>query len=284
MAASNEQVDRLNEAAQAVRGATGELGAEQSYQVRSGRDVHLAEGDHVLIRMNDRTRRGEEAPDVLNGYRGVVDQIHSDRSLTVTWQRDTDDGHVQETRRLPAEFVERGGVSLGYAMTAHKLEGTTIKADWTLPDQTQQHGTVLVNGAGLDEAGFHVATSRHVGAVHIYAARDQVEDLATYTSNPPVDDPERDRRVSTALAEHAERTSEPVNDQPVHADLGQDPGREAKQVSDEEAAAAFARIRQRQEQRRQAQQDQKQPSRRRSRDRQQQRQQRPDHGPTMNPQ
>ena len=243
VAASNEQVDRLNEAAQAVRGATGELGTEQSYQVRSGRDVHLAEGDHVLIRMNDRTRRSEEAPDVLNGYRGVIDQIHDDRSLTVTWQRDTDDGHVHETRRLPAEFVERGGVSLGYAMTAHKLEGTTIKADWTLPDHTRQHGTVLVNGAGLDEAGFHVATSRHVGAVHIYAARDQVESLAAYTSNPPTDDQERDRRVSTALAEHAEATSEPVNDQPVHADLGQDPGREAKQVSDEEAAKAMAEIR-----------------------------------------
>ncbi len=236
LAASNEAVDRLNEAAQAVRTATGELGRTVHYRVRGGRDVTVAEGDHVMIRINDRRERLHQGPDVLNGYRGVVEKIHRDRRVQVAWQIEGEDGPTLQRATLSPDYVASGGLSLGYAMTGHKAEGMTVAGEWDRPDGQHHGGAVLVAAAGMDEPGLHVATSRHRDRVVLFAGRDQVEDIATATSlGAPTSSAEQLLRVQEALARHARATNQTRNDTPVHDDLGADPAAAAKQqrISDE---------------------------------------------------
>jgi len=178
LAASNEVVERLNDAAQAVRAATGELGPGRDYDVRGGRH----EGDHVLIRLNDRRQRMHQGPDVLNGYRGLVKGIEGDGTVRVAWQQAGADGPDTRRARLSPAYVATGGVTLGYAMTGHKAEGLTVAADWIRPDGVHQGGTVLVHAAGMDEPGLHVATSRHRDRVLIFAGRDRT---SWRTPTPP---------------------------------------------------------------------------------------------------
>jgi conjugative relaxase-like TrwC/TraI family protein len=79
LAATNNNVERLNDAAQAVRAASGELGNAHAYRLAAGHELLLHEGDHVLIRLNDRDQRLHTGPDVLNGYRGLVEHIDTER-------------------------------------------------------------------------------------------------------------------------------------------------------------------------------------------------------------
>lgn len=237
LASSNEAVGRLNEAAQAVREAAGELGPQRTYDVRGGRSLTLHEGDHVLIRLNDRSQRMHEGPDVLNGYRGVVEGIETDGRVRVAWRCEDVDGHREDRATLSPGYVAAGGVSLGYAMTGHKAEGLTVEADWTRPDGVHQGGSVLVHGPGMDEPGMHVATSRHRDRVHIFAGRTQLETAAqTHDRGMPTTDDQRQARVVTALAEHARTHDSSSNDKPVLDEL--EPGRYAPDPVPVQAAAA----------------------------------------------
>jgi len=235
LAAANDTVERLNDAAQAVRAAAGELGPEHVYAVKGGRSLRLRAGDHVLVRLNDRAQRMHEGPDVLNGYRGVVEHIDTgpggdrahgrDGAVRVAWQQHGPDGLVTHRATLSAEFVAGGGLSLGYAMTGHKAEGLTVAADWALADGARQGGTVLVHAAGMDEPGLHVATSRHRDKVILFAGRDQLETPAdTHELGIPTTDRQLERRVVAGLAEQARTRSANANDTPVHDDLGRGPG------------------------------------------------------------
>jgi len=242
LAAANDTVERLNDAAQAVRAAAGELGPEHTYEVKGGRSLRLREGDHVLVRLNDRAQRMHEGPDVLNGYRGVVEAIDTapdsrdsnssgdsgaNSAARVAWQQQGPDGLVTHRATLSAEFVGAGGLSLGYAMTGHKAEGLTVAADWALPGGTRQGGTVLVHAAGMDEPGLHVATSRHRDKVILFAGRDQLETPAdTHELGIPTTDQQLEQRVVAGLAEQARTRPGTANDRPVHDDLGRGAGRE----------------------------------------------------------
>jgi len=252
LAAANDTVERLNDAAQAVRAAAGELGPEHVYAVKGGRSLRLRAGDHVLVRLNDRAQRMHEGPDVLNGYRGVVEHIDTgpggdrahrgDGAVRVAWQQHGPDGRVTHRATLSPEFVGAGGLSLGYAMTGHKAEGLTVSADWSLQDGTRQGGTVLVHAAGMDEPGLHVATSRHRDKVILFAGRDQLETPAdTHELGIPATGEQLERRVVAALAEQARTRSPTANDRPVHDDLGRAPrGRRPQRDPDLPAGAAPA--------------------------------------------
>jgi len=247
LAAANDTVERLNDAAQAVRAAAGELGPERVYAVKAGRSLRLRAGDHVLIRLNDRAQRMHEGPDVLNGYRGIVEHIDTrppsggdsgggdgaDGGVRVAWQQQGPDGLVTHRATLSAEFVGAGGLSLGYAMTGHKAEGLTVAGDWALPDGTRQGGTVLVHAAGMDEPGLHVATSRHRDRVILFAGRDQLETAGdTHELGIPATDQQLEQRVVAALAEQARSRTTAANDRPVHDDLHRSPARPAEAVPD----------------------------------------------------
>ena len=225
LAAANDTVERLNDAAQAVRAAAGELGAEHVHEVKGGRSLRLRVGDHVLVRLNDRAQRMHEGPDVLNGYRGVVEAIDTGGSVQVAWQQQGPDGHDTRRAKLSAEFVGAGGLSLGYAMTGHKAEGLTVAADWALPYGTRQGGTVLVHAAAMDEPGLHVATSRHRDKVILFAGRDQLETPAdTHELGVPTTEGQLERRVVAGLAEQARARPGTANDTPVHDDLARAAG------------------------------------------------------------
>jgi len=242
LAAANDTVERLNDAAQAVRAAAGELGPEHAYAVKGGRSLRLRQGDHVLVRLNDRAQRMHEGPDVLNGYRGVVEALATGGSVGVAWKQQGEDGLDTRRARLSAEFVGGGGLSLGYAMTGHKAEGLTVAADWARPDGTRQGGTVLVHAAGMDEPGLHVATSRHRDKVILFAGRDQLETPAdTHERGTPATDVQRARRVIAALAEQARTRPGNASDRPVHDDLGGAPTTPEAQPS-RRAATTWAEI------------------------------------------
>ncbi len=242
LAAANDTVERLNDAAQAVRAAAGELGPEHVYEVKGGRSLRLRQGDHVLVRLNDRAQRMHEGPDVLNGYRGVVEALAAGGSVGVAWKQQGPDGLDTRRARLSAEFVGGGGLSLGYAMTGHKAEGLTVTGDWARPDGTRQGGTVLVHAAGMDEPGLHVATSRHRDKVILFAGRDQLETPAdTHERGTPATDVQRARRVIAALAEQARTRPGNASDRPVHDDLGGAPTVPEAQPS-RRAATTWAEI------------------------------------------
>jgi hypothetical protein len=87
-------------------------------------------------------QRMHQGPDVLNGYRGLVEGIEGDGTVRVAWQQAGADGPDTRRARLSPAYVATGGVTLGYAMTGHKAEGLTVAADWIRPDGVHQgeHG------------------------------------------------------------------------------------------------------------------------------------------------
>jgi hypothetical protein len=182
----------------------------------------LAASNESLSRSttNDRRQRMHQGPDVLNGYRGLVEGIEGDGTVRVAWQQAGADGRDTHRAALNPAYVALGGITLGYAMTGHKAEGLTVAADWTRPDGVHQGGAVLVHAAGMDEPGLHVATSRHRDRVLIFAGRDQLEDANTaYERGVPATAEARDRRVIAALAEQAAARSPTANDRPVLDEL-----------------------------------------------------------------
>jgi hypothetical protein len=215
LAATNANVDRLNGAAQAVRAAGLELGPAHDYRLTAGRELRLHAGDHVLIRLNDRNQRMHQGPDVLNGYRGLVEHIDDDRRVTVAWRATGPDGPQLQRAVLDPGFVAAGGLSLGYAMTVHKAEGLTVGAGWTRDDSAPGGGVVLVHAAGMDAAALHVATTRHREQVLIFTVRepDHHEHAHDITA---VDRP---NPALLALAEHARTGARNLDDIPVHDDL-----------------------------------------------------------------
>ena len=221
VASTNEQVDRLNAGAQAVRQAQGELGEGRTYDLVGGRSLHLREHDHVMVRINDK-QPGQ--PDALNGYRGVVEHLHDDGRVTVRWDRNTTDGRVAETATFTPEYVAKGGLTLGYAITIHKSQGMTIGSDgatWTGRDGERRGGAVLFYAAGADNAGSFVAASRHKLKMWMFLARKDVESSQDeYLLGVPRTTFERTRRVITKLIDRAKQTEINANDRPVMVDLG----------------------------------------------------------------
>ncbi|MER5627297.1 MobF family relaxase [Streptosporangium sp. NPDC002544] len=165
LAGTNADVERLNAAARALRRRAGELsGTEVLYRLPGGRTLALAVGDHVRVRQNDyraRKSRGRRA-DVLNGYRGVVVAIHSDRSVTVEWRRTGADGPTLVVERVSAAYIGAGGLSHGTAMTVAAAQGLT-----------GQH--TLVYGMGLDPHTLYTAMSRDRLSAHLYLPRTVLE-------------------------------------------------------------------------------------------------------------
>ncbi|KOV81810.1 MobF family relaxase [Nocardia sp. NRRL S-836] len=223
IAATNEIVNRLNDAAQALRAQAGELGHHHTYAVAGAQDITLYEGDYVTIRVTERSTDPNEPP-VLNGYRGVIDTIAEDGTLTVRWQRATRGGRVVQTRALSPAFVAKGGIRKGYALTGHTAQGLTVGSDgatWPGPDGNRRGGAVLYDPTGADNPGALVATTRHKLSVTMFLGRTSVEtNQDQYLHGVPTTKWERTRRVITKLVDRATATETNRNDIPVLVDLG----------------------------------------------------------------
>ncbi len=84
--------------------------------------LELCEGDWVLARRNDR-RIG-----VHNGDLGVVAHI-DDGAVTVALDRGP-------TVTIPVDYIERGHLDHGYALTVHKAQGATCDRTFVLGDES----------------------------------------------------------------------------------------------------------------------------------------------------
>ncbi|WP_447009060.1 MobF family relaxase [Saccharothrix sp. DSM 118769] len=254
LSATRDMVDRLNQGAQALRLAGDELGPGRTYALRHGGEIRFHIGDHVLMRINAVQRRTLADTDILNGYRAVVTHIADDGTLTVEWQEDIADGRTTRLGRLTPEYIARGGVSLGYAMTVHKSEGLTVGDQWRGPDGKWSGGTVLFHAAGADNPAAHVATSRHRSAVHLFAPLDALDTELEATDRPePHTRAERMERAVEKLAHRARATETSPDDFPVVVQLGlaefrdlTDAQTREQHAHDAEAAAREA-VRRRQE-------------------------------------
>lgn len=237
LAATNEQVSRINDAMQAVRAARGELGDAASYRLAGGRQAVFRVGDLVMIRRNDRTEQAVTGAPVLNGYRGVVTAITAE-GVEVAWRTDSTDSATQPAAEdaagglsravLSPSYIAQGGLDLGYALTAHKAEGLTVNGAWVRPDGTRNDGTVLVYGPGMDNPGLYVSLSRDKGQAILFAARAELEgDRENLLYGPPATEQALTDRVVAALAEQANATATSANDRPVLVDLPQAPAQPA---------------------------------------------------------
>ena len=148
---------RLNELAQGLRFAEGELG-EAFIEVGEGR-IH--DGDHVVTRVN----RGGRSP-VHNRERWVVEAIDAEaRTVRLL--------HVTEQDRviaLDAEYLDRcaadavGPVELGYAITKYGAQGMTVDRAF------------VVLGDGLSKEEAYTALTRAREGTELYAvSREPVE-------------------------------------------------------------------------------------------------------------
>ncbi|MBS3942001.1 MAG: relaxase domain-containing protein [Actinobacteria bacterium] len=117
VAARRTDIDDLNRRARIRLAADGQLSGPAL-------DLGGAEfrvGDRLLCLRNHRHLG------VLNGTRGTVTDIdHHDRSLA--FRRDDNGRQV----RLPADYLDAGHVTHGYALTAHKAQGLTCDATFVL--------------------------------------------------------------------------------------------------------------------------------------------------------
>ena len=120
LAATNEQVGRINNATQAVRKVRGELGPAATFRLPGGTHARFHVGDLVLIRRNDRHQQAVQGDAVLNGYRGVVTAV-TPTGVEVTWRDPAAAPDAPlSTAVLSAGYLAQGGLELGYALTAHK--------------------------------------------------------------------------------------------------------------------------------------------------------------------
>ena len=154
-------------------------------------DRSFAAGDRVVLLRNNKTL------DVDNGDRGLVVDVDADRrALTV----ELDAGREV---RIPDWYLDAGWVDHGYALTAHKLQSTTV-------DRT----FALASDGLYQEAGYSIATrARH--ETHFYLASQP--DLADHEHAHGPPQPPEDAITRFARHLNASRAQTLASDEPAHA-------------------------------------------------------------------
>ncbi|WP_335992352.1 MobF family relaxase [Glycomyces sp. MUSA5-2] len=189
IAATNADVTVLNDAAQAIRIAEGELDptAGRDYRIEGGRVLRVHVGDVVAARAND------YSAGLLNGHRGVVTGIEPDGTLTVEILQAGPDGPVPVPKTVSERYVRFGDLTLGYALTGHRAQGQT--AD-----------TVHASLTGMDAHAAYSVLTRHRERVDVWLAADVLEDDAARARlGAPADDTERAKRAVDAYLDHLDR-------------------------------------------------------------------------------
>jgi conjugative relaxase-like TrwC/TraI family protein len=150
-AATNDQVDSVNDAVQRLRLGLGEL--RPDCRARIGGAEHAYLGDVVVTRRNDRELRTSTGEPVRNRDAWDVVATHVDGSLTVSHRA----GHG--TLSLPADYV-RHHVRLGYAATEHGNQGDTVDVGIQLVSMATTHRGLYVGATrGREDNQFYVVTS-----------------------------------------------------------------------------------------------------------------------------
>ncbi len=135
MATTNKAVNDLNVVARAELKRRAGLTGGREYRFANGK-IELAAGERVLMTRND-YRAGR---DIRNGDLATVTQLHKD-GITVKLDR--------EAREVRIDLREYQDVKHGYALTAHKMQGSTI-----------EHGVVYANAQHMSRELAYVMDSR----------------------------------------------------------------------------------------------------------------------------
>jgi AAA domain len=181
------QVAELNADAHALMRANGRLGDDEI----TARDRAYATGDRVILLRNNASL------DVDNGDRGVVIAVDTGRrALTI----ELDAGRQVD---LPDWYLDAGWVDHGYALTAHKLQSTTV-------DRT----FALATSDLYQEAGYSIATrARH--ATHFYLAPQPEAEDHESAHGPPRPPEDAITRFARHLSDSRAQTL--ASDEPARA-------------------------------------------------------------------
>lgn len=165
-----DTVTALNERARLDRVATGQVNPKRAVSLHRGTEA--SRGDLVITRRNDRTLI-TGAGWVKNNDRWIITATHSDGSITV--QRANTHANTCTstggTVRLPASYVAKH-LELGYAITAHRAQGTTVDT-----------AHAVVHSSQMTRETFYVAMTRGREANSCYVATDQTH-LEQHHQNP----------------------------------------------------------------------------------------------------
>jgi conjugative relaxase-like TrwC/TraI family protein len=182
--ASNDELDRLNAAAQERRAAAGELGHRRARL--PDRPYDLRAGDEVILTGQLRPH-GEER--VENGTRGTVLSV-DERADRVVMRTDE-----QQSRDVEFSTREFADVRLAYAQHVYKAQGLTT-----------DRALVLTGGWQSDRERAYVALSRARERTDVYVSREDLGEDGT-----DADLIERlAERVSLSHAQQASVTRDPV--------------------------------------------------------------------------
>ncbi len=173
IALRRDDVLDLNLAGHRLMSDAGKLGRER---LAVG-EIELLPGDRIVCRENDRILG------VRNGTRGTILTIDGEaRSLTLR----TDAGLTVE---ISPDYLERGRIELGYAITGHASQGVTV-----------DRAFVLAPASGAHQEWGYVALSRARLQTRIYAVErdlDPDDHLPTLLTGDGLE------RVARSLAEQA---------------------------------------------------------------------------------
>ena len=192
-AETNDHVDTLNEAIQARRRDRGEVDDRTTARVAGGESV--GRGDVVVTRSNDRTLVTDEGQSVRNRERWIADRVAEDGRITVSRM----DGH--DSVVLPADYAQ-AHLRLGYASTAHGVQGETVDVSYTLVSRATTHRSLYV-GATRGRDANHLAVITET--TDLDDARDTLEWVIT---NDRVDVPATVRRRELADAATPSRNAQ----------------------------------------------------------------------------
>lgn len=148
-----DTVSQLNTRARTDRILAGEV-ALDGVRLHDGNEA--SRGDLVITRKNDR-RLSLGRGWVKNGDRWTVTRAHDDGALTVRRAH----SKWRTTITLPAAYVAEN-VELGYAITAHRAQGSTV---------TTAHA--IVSSPEMTRESFYVAMTRGRESNRAYIATDQ---------------------------------------------------------------------------------------------------------------
>jgi conjugative relaxase-like TrwC/TraI family protein len=195
VASTNEHVDAINRAVQAVRVAAGHLDADTVVSIAGGEHVHV--GDVIATRRNDRTLLTSAGETVRNRETWTVTAAGTDGSLTVTRER----GHGTVT--LPVDYVH-DHVRLGYAATEHGYQSDTVDHSIALVSTvTTRRGLYVAATRGRDDNLLCVVTDSD----DVAEARDTLEAILAYDR---ADIPAVTQRRNLAQQQPAEAWRQPM--------------------------------------------------------------------------
>jgi hypothetical protein len=152
IALRRHDVDDLNHRARVKMAATGRLTGPA---LDTG-GLELQAGDRIVCLRNNR-KLG-----VVNGTRATITQIHRrDRAVEAV-----DDRGVR--LRLPADYLDAGHVTHGYAITGHKAQGLTCDHTYTLGTETlyREWGYVAMSRGRHTNRLYHGPTLDHDDGLH----------------------------------------------------------------------------------------------------------------------